>query len=327
MTRARSSSSGPSSKASIKRGATPVRARKKQTGARKVKRVSALDRLLKALPFTAAQMQRSLTWIIVAAAGFGLIVTANLTGMTSEAHAQYARLAAKAGFEVKNVEVSGIERVDELKVYDLVLAEKDRAMPLVDVTRIRQDLMQNGWIGEARVSRRLPDTLVVDIAERQPAAIWSHGDKLALIDADGHVLEEINPQHKPNLPLLVGPDANRKAVALADLLAAAPALKPQVAGAEWIGNRRWNLQFKTGETLALPEGRNISADALIKFAKMDGVNRLLGRRYIYFDFRDPTRGYLRPRPVEDAVSGAGEAAVAGPSQAGTATDEATGEDG
>ena len=33
---------------------------------------------------------------------------------------------------------------------------------------------------------------------------------------------------------------------MGDLLAAAPALKPQVREAEWIGNRRWNLTFKTG---------------------------------------------------------------------------------
>ncbi len=307
------------SKSSIKRGSTPVKARKRQTGARKVKRVSALDRLIKALPFTHAQMQRAVTWAIVGIVAIGLIIAANLTGMTAEAHAQYAHLASKAGFEVKNVEVSGIKRVDELKVYDLVLAEKDRAMPLVDVTRIRQDLLQYGWIGEARVSRRLPDTLVVELTERQPAAVWSHGDKLALIDAEGHVLEEISPEHKPNLPTLVGPDANRKAVALADLLGAAPALKPRIAGVEWIGNRRWNLQFKTGETLALPEGRDVSAAALVKFAKMDGVNRLLGDRYIYFDFRDPTKGYLRPRP-DSGLSGQVVTGEAGPA-------DSNGEDG
>ena len=301
---------------SIKRGAKPVKARKRQTGARKVKQVSVLDRLLKALPFTEAQMQRALTYAIVAVAGVGLIVTANLTGVTAEAHAQYAHLAAKAGFEVKNVEVSGIKRVDEFKVYDLVLAQKDRAMPLVDVGQIRQDLLQYGWIKEARVSRRLPDTLVVDITERQPAAVWQQGDQLALIDADGHVLEQISAEHRPNLPLLVGPDANLKAVALAGLLSAAPALKPRVAGAEWIGNRRWNLQFKTGETLALPEGREVSAEALVKFAKMDGVNHLLGHRYIYFDFRDPTKGYLRPRPeavpsAESASNAAGSGVAPG----------------
>ena len=308
------------SRSSIKRGAKPVKARKKQSS-RKVKRVSALDRLIKLLPFTQEQMQRALTWAIVALTGVALIVAANLSGFSAEVHQQYAHLAAKAGFEVKNVEVSGIRRVDELKVYDIVLAQKDRAMPLVDVGEIRRDLMQNGWIGEARVSRRLPDTLVVDLSERSPAAVWKNGDRLALIDAEGHLLEPIVPEHKPNLPMLVGPDANLKAVALSQLLNAAPALKPQIAGAEWIGNRRWNLQFKTGETLALPEGRDVSAHALVKFAKMDGKNRLLGSRFTYFDFRDPTKGYMRLKSG-DAVS---EEAVTG--EAGQGDSAADGEKG
>ena len=38
------------------------------------------------------------------------------------------------------------------------------------------------------------------------------------------------------------------------LLDAAPALRPQVVAAEWVGNRRWNLTFKTGQVLALPQG-------------------------------------------------------------------------
>ena len=45
-------------------------------------------------------------------------------------------------------------------------------MPLVDVEAIRARLLQFGWVKDARVSRRLPDTLVIDIVERQPAAIW-----------------------------------------------------------------------------------------------------------------------------------------------------------
>src|SRR3546814_7790920 len=44
---------------------------------------------------------------------------------------------------------------------------------------------------DARVSRRLPDTLVVDIVERTPAAIWQHNGRLSLIDKKGVVLEPV----------------------------------------------------------------------------------------------------------------------------------------
>ena len=45
-------------------------------------------------------------------------------------------------------------------------------MPLVDVPRSASGCSQYGWVKDARVSRRLPDTLVIDIVEREPAALW-----------------------------------------------------------------------------------------------------------------------------------------------------------
>ena len=58
-----------------------------------------------------------------------------------------------------------------------------------------------GWVRDARVSRRLPDTLVVDIVERRPAAIWQHNQRLTLIDMDGVVLEPVRLDAMPDLPL------------------------------------------------------------------------------------------------------------------------------
>ena len=69
-----------------------------------------------------------------------------------------------------------------------------------------------------------------------------------------------------------------------------------LAGATWVGNRRWDLQFQSGETLALPEGDSEAAAALVNFARMDGVDRLLGRGIVRFDMRDPARFVLRLPP-------------------------------
>ncbi len=86
------------------------------------------------------------------------------------------RRSAARGSEVRKVEVVGADRIDRLKVYDIALAQKDRSMAAVDLEDVRGDLMKYGWIKDARVSRRLPDTLVVDIVERTPAAIWQHNN-------------------------------------------------------------------------------------------------------------------------------------------------------
>ncbi len=268
----------------------------KPAARRKARRLSWFDRFIRTLPLSQQDLQALFTWLSVGVAAILLYVAAAYFGLPKMAFQQYAQLAAKAGFEVKRVEVTGMNRVNQLKVYEIVLSEKDRAMPLVDVDKIREDLLKYGWIKDVRVSRRLPDMLVVEITERKPTAVWQREDKLALIDGEGVVLESLKANNAPNLPMLRGDGANKQTIALAELLDNAPSLKPQVSGATWVGNRRWDLVFKSGETLALPEGEVIAAEALVKFARLDGINRLLGRDLIYFDLRDPDTAYLRKAP-------------------------------
>lgn len=263
---------------------------------RKVRQVSIFDKILRAMPITEAQVQKGLTWGLVAVFLLGAYSVAHYSGINERIKAEIAAAVGNAGFEVKRVEVSGVNRIDELKVYEITLAQKDRSMMLVDIDEVREDLMRNGWIKDARISRRLPDTLVVDIVEREPVAVWQHKGTLSLIDKTGYPLEEIAREEIPDLPVIVGKKANLKFTQLDQLLDVAPALRPMVTGATWIGNRRWDLEFDSGETLALPEGEETASAALLNFARMDGVNRLLGRGVVHFDLRDAERAYLRMPP-------------------------------
>lgn len=198
----------------------------------------------------------------------------------------------EAGFSVKRVEIKGLDRMQRLPVYAVALDQNSMAMPLVDLEGTRQRLLRFGWVKEARVSRRLPDTLVVDIVERKPSAIWQHEQQLNLIDGDGVVLEPVKLEAMPDLPLVIGPAANRHANELAQLVQTAPQLKPMMAGATWIGGRRWDIRFQSGEVLALPEGA-AAQRALAHFGRMDQATQLLGRGFVRFDMRIPGKFIVR----------------------------------
>ena len=64
-------------------------------------------------------------------------------------------------------------------------------MTMVDLAALRADLLHLSWVKDARVSRQLPDTLVIDIVERKPHAVLRAGDHLVLIDETGAVLDPI----------------------------------------------------------------------------------------------------------------------------------------
>jgi cell division protein FtsQ len=279
--------------ATIKRGGAKRPTVKAKSRKAVSKKPSMFARAVGAIPIKPETIERAMTAMTVVMVGSALLGVAVLAGVPGYVGTEVAQAVGRAGFAVKRVEVKGLNRMESLTVYAVALDQHSMAMPLVDLDKVRNQLLQYGWIADARVSRRLPDTLVVDIIERKPAAIWQNNQRLSLIDDQGVVLERVNPQAMPDLPLVIGQNANAQVASLDQLMDSVPALKPVLSGATWVGNRRWDLRFQSGETLALPEGEDVAANALTRFAKIDGVERLLGRGFVRFDMRDPTKFVVR----------------------------------
>jgi cell division protein FtsQ len=283
--------------------ARQVRKAKAHTG-------SLVDGVMALQPFSEGQLHHIFLAMILGIAAVMIWMVASFAGVPAMARDEIARLAHQSGFELQQAEVRGTRHLNELKVYSIVFAggNRDKAMPFVDIDAIRDRLMELSWVEEARVSRRLPDTVVVDIVERKPVAVLAKPDRLVLIDSTGRELDPVAPENVGKRMVLSGPGAGAQIGALTALLDAAPALKGQIKAAEWIGNRRWNLTFKTGQVLALPEGEDASAKALVTFAQLDGRNRLIGGKAVAFDMRAGDRIYLRMPSRTDAVEQSGAAA-------------------
>jgi cell division protein FtsQ len=283
-----------------------------RTRAKKPSKVSVPKKIAKRLPIDHARANK------VAALVFGAFMLAIslvvLVALDIPAKAERAAASAlgRAGFTVGGYQIVGINHMNRALVDGVVTDELHRAAAeansdkapeaLVDVAGIRRRLLGYGWVKDARVSRRLPDTLVIDIVERKPAALWQNQGQLALIDGEGVVLDRVPVDKMPDLPLVIGPGANAEEQELSRLMAAVPTLKPQLASATWVGGRRWDLNFQSGETVALPEGEDAAMAALVKFARADKQSGLLGRGIVRFDLRVPGKMIVRlPRAPGEPI--------------------------
>ena len=278
------------SSARVRRGSPgKARPRAKKGGSR----VNVPKRLVARLPVEQDGANRLARWMFgmfaVGVIGVALVALE----VPAKVGAGLGEAMGEAGFRVRSVDVTGVQRMDSRPVFQIALDQKSMAMPLVDVAGIREKLLRYGWVKDARVSRRLPDTLVIDIVEREPAALWQDKSRLSLIDSEGVVLDRVKVSDMPDLPLLVGPGANAHSNALNLLLAGVPTLKPQLESASWVGGRRWDLNFQSGETLVLPEGEDDAKKALAKFARLDKSAGLLGRGIKRFDLRIPGKMIVR----------------------------------
>lgn len=204
-----------------------------------------------------------------------------------------AQGVASLGFEVTTLQVSGVKNAPRLAVYSAVLDGRTNSMLAIDLDEVRERLRANPWIADASVSRRLPDTLNIVVQERKPVAIWQHQGNLSVIDIYGRVLETERLKEFAKLPLVVGPEANQNAMSLFSLLSIHPELRSRMDAATWVGGRRWDLRFRSGELLMLPEGEEASRKALERFAELERDTGLLGRGFARFDMRQEDRIYTR----------------------------------
>jgi len=284
-----------------------------RTKAKKPAKVAVPKKIAKRLPVDQARANK------VAGLVFGAFVLAILVvvlvalDIPVKAERAAGTAVGKAGFTISGYQIVGLNHMNRALVDAVVNDELKRVadqsgsakapQALVSVSEIRNRLLDYGWVRDARVSRRLPDTLVIDIVERTPAALWQNEGRLALIDSEGVVLDRVPVDKMPDLPLLIGPGANGQEEQLGRLMAAVPTLKPQLSSATWVGGRRWDLNFQSGETVALPEGEEPAKAALMKFARLDKQTGLLGRNIVRFDLRVPGKMIARlPRAPGEPIA-------------------------
>jgi cell division protein FtsQ len=274
----------------LKRGQRPPARRKP---AKRAAAPGLARRMVAMLPVDPDQLRRLGARALVGGVVVAVLAGLWIAGVPHQLAWSAGEAIGRAGFTVRQIEVQGVERMAKLPVYAAALDQPSSAMPLIDLDAVRARLLDQPWVKDAQVSRRLPDTLAIQITEREPVALWQHGGVVHLIDREGVALQVVDVDRYPKLPLLVGPGANAQAAALAAMLAEVPVLRPEVLDAVWVGDRRWDLHFRTGETLALPEGPERSARALRLFARLDAATGLLKRGFVRFDMRLPDKMVVR----------------------------------
>ena len=210
------------------------------------------------------------------------------------------RTTQELGLTVADVQVVGRRETpprDILAALDVV-----RGTPILALNPeiARERLLHLGWVKDAHVERRLPDTVFVRLEERQPVALWQHDSAFALIDINGEIIGGHGIEHYRHLPLLVGADAPPHVASLLAMLSGEPDLMALVTTAIRVGHRRWNVLLSNGIEVRLPEAD--PALAWRRLAEMNKEQRLIARDIAAIDFRARDRMIVRIR----RESGVGE---------------------
>ncbi len=233
-----------------------------------------------------------------ATGAYGAVLGGRVTQLREGAYAFSSDVTTALGFGIREVRLTGAQRLTGLEMLDLIGVDTGRSLLFFNAQQARQRLLDVSWIKSAQVRKFYPGILAVTLVEREPFALWQNHGVVMLVDQDGTIIGPYDDARFSSLPLVVGNGADKGALALFSTLDQYPVIRSRVRAAVYVAERRWNLKLSDGVEIKLPES-NVSA-ALDQLARLDKENGVLNRHIVSVDLRLADR--LTVRLAEDAAN-------------------------
>lgn len=144
-----------------------------------------------------------LSWTVLGlkvTVGLGLLVAAVVT-LAWGVH-RYARTTPR--FAIVHLEVEGTKRLSREDVLAAAGVKKGKNLFSLDIPRAEKSLVESPWISSARITRRLPNTVRLQVVERDPRAILVLEGRSFLVSADGVPFKELGQGDPYDFPLVTG---------------------------------------------------------------------------------------------------------------------------
>ncbi|WP_395645747.1 cell division protein FtsQ/DivIB [Terricaulis sp.] len=203
-------------------------------------------------------------------------------------------VAADTGFAVNDIRIEGVVGARAAEVRAVIVPEGRQSLLSLEPAEVQARIEGLGWVQSARVRRLWPSTLDIRVARREAYARWQEDGQVSVIDLNGERLLTERAADHGELPLVVGRGAGPEAQPLLAALEELPQVRERLNALVRVGDRRWNVELKSGATVALPE-----EGAAIALARLEGLqtaHMLLDRPVDAIDMRAPGRVAVRIHP-------------------------------
>jgi cell division protein FtsQ len=204
---------------------------------------------------------------------------------------------SQAGFGITSINVTGQRLTDDAAIAALLTVGMGDSTLSFDVRKAQARLEWLRAVKSATVRKVYPNQIAVSIVEKTPLVRWRVGDVTWLIDDAGDRIGTDVASYT-NLPLVIGDGAADDAVPMTRLLERHPAIADGLAALSRIGDRRWDLIYRDGLRVELPEFG--VAQALDQLDMYQRDYQLLGRDVTLIDLR--VEGLVSLRPGEVAAA-------------------------
>lgn len=204
---------------------------------------------------------------------------------------------AQAGFGIDAIEITGQTLTDDKDIITLLTVGAGNSTLTFDAQKAQARLEWLRAVESATVRKVYPNRVIVSIVEKVPVARWRIGDTTWLIDDTGKKIGTDISSYT-DLPLVIGEGAGDDAVAMVRVLSRHAQLQNELAALSRIGDRRWDLIYRNGLRVQLPESG--VAQALDRLEMYQADYALLERDVTLIDLRVPGVVTLKPGEIAAA---------------------------
>lgn len=203
---------------------------------------------------------------------------------------------AAAGLGVDEISITGQAMTREGDVLVALALNEGTSILGFDAEAARQRILELPSVADVSIRKVYPNKLIIAVQEPEAIARWTVDDATFVIDAAGNQIAKAQPADKA-LPLVIGDGAADDALVIIRAIGLYPVLSEDLVAISRLADRRWDLIFRTGLRVRLPETG--VAQALKDLDSYQDQHQILGRDLALIDLRVPGMVSVRMNPAED----------------------------
>ena len=186
-------------------------------------------------------------------------------------------------FVVNTIQTVGRERASKNDLSKILKKYQKTSLLSLDLNYIQSEVEKVAWIKKVIIRRDLPNTLSLTIEEFSPRAVWIRGRDRYVLDKNGYTIEKVSDDQFQNYFTIKGAEAELNLMNLIESLENFDEIYNQIDYANYVGRRRWDLHYKSGVRIMLPEDNIIDSLSLLETYIKE--NKLIEKGHKKIDLR------------------------------------------
>ena len=195
-------------------------------------------------------------------------------------------------FKIDNIIINGSLKSNKSEIESHVLKHSNNLID-TESKELMELIKSVEWVKRANIKKKFPSTLIINIVENDPFAIYFEEGDYFLIDIDGSIIANINFQnYNQNLLFVTGENATKSFESIIkEITISFPDLLKNIEEVEFIENRRWNIKLKNELLIKLPD--DDIQNSLANLKKLFNNQKIMESNVIEIDLRIDGRASLK----------------------------------